>query len=323
MATIRKKNGLWQVQIRRKGYRTLSRSFTYKDWALRWAKETERELELGTVPAAISDLKRIIFGDLLSRYLEEITPTKRGAESERYRLSRFLRHSISSLSLDRLTPQVLAAYRDERLREVCGASVRREMTILHHCLEIARREWGIPLSQNPVEGLRLPPHSPSRVRRLAPGELERLLSAAETKVWYLAPIIRFALATGMRRGEILSLKWSDIDLERRLAFLRLTKNGQSRVVPLAPDAISVLRHIPKNEDQVFPVSPNAVRLSWERLCRLTGMEDLHFHDLRHEAISGLFESGIILPEIAQISGHRDIRSLLRYAHPNPSSFPHS
>lgn len=314
MATIRKKNDKWHVQVRRKGYPAVSRSFQLKDWAIRWAQETERNISKGLILPSISDLKGYLLRDLLERYLREITPTKRGVESEKYRLQQFLRDPISSLSLNLLSPMVLAAYRDRRLTEVSSASVRRELNIIRHCLEIAQKEWGIPIPNNPVKGLRLPLEGPSRTRRPSSDEIAKLLQEAAKRVWYLVPIIKFAMATGMRRGEILSLAWMDIDQAKQIALLKLTKNGHPRAVPLSPVALEVIASLPKDDSRLFPVSPNGLRLAWGRLCKAAGVEDLHFHDFRHEAISRFFEMGLTHPEVAQISGHKEIKMLFRYAH---------
>jgi integrase len=124
----------------------------------------------------------------------------------------------------------------------------------------------------------------------------------------------------MRRGEILSTAWKDLDLEKRIVRLEKTKNGYRREVPLTTEAIRIFSelhekaHIATKTDRIFSISANAVRLSWERLRRRAGIEDLHFHDLRHEAISRFFEMGLSIPEVALISGHKDHRMLLRYTH---------
>ncbi len=128
-------------------------------------------------------------------------------------------------------------------------------------------------------------------------------------------MIRLAVETGMRRGELLAIRWADVNLPARRLQLRVTKNGRSRTVPLSPAAVQVLAGLPRRGDAVIPVTANAFRLAWERLKRRAGVRDLRFHDLRHEAISRFFEKGLSLPEVALISGHRDPRMLLRYTHP--------
>ena len=121
-------------------------------------------------------------------------------------------------------------------------------------------------------------------------------------------IIEFAIETGMRRGEILNIKVKDI--KGQTLLIPQTKNGHPRTIPLTKRALYIL----KNIELPFHMSPNAVRLAWERLKKKGNIKDLHFHDLRHEAISRFFEKGLSIPEVALISGHKDVRMLFRYTH---------
>jgi len=194
--------------------------------------------------------------------------------------------------------------------------VRRELAIVRHCLEVARTEWGFALKSNPVHQVKLPRPSKPRERRATPDELERLLAACEaTSCSWLPAIIQLAVETGMRRSELLSMRWDDVDLKARTVLLRSTKNGHPRTVPLSPRALEIIRDTPRFGKIVFGVSANAVRLAWERLKRRAGVTDLRFHDLRHEAVSRFFENGLNMPEVAAISGHKDPRMLMRYTHP--------
>jgi integrase len=137
----------------------------------------------------------------------------------------------------------------------------------------------------------------------------------------------FALATGMRRGEVLSLTWVNVDFENRVAFLPMTKNGEPRRVPLSTEAIETLQSVRESvresvlreKGQIFPISAKALRLAWERAKRRVGVENLRFHDLRHEAISRFFELGLSVPEVSLISGHKDARMLFRYTHLKPEN----
>ena len=132
----------------------------------------------------------------------------------------------------------------------------------------------------------------------------------------IEPIIRVALASGMRRGEILAIKKTDIDFRGKVLLITETKNGFSRHIPLTKNALEILKAAIRStpQDRLFPVTPNAFRLAWEHVRARAGLDDLHFHDLRHEAISRFFEIGLTTPEVASISGHRDARMLFRYAH---------
>ena len=209
-----------------------------------------------------------------------------------------------------------AAYRDERLKTVKPVTLKRELSVIHNIFEVARREWGFPIKDNPIDGLAFKAPDQRRERRLRPGELDRLIEAARSRRNpYIIPIIRFAIETGMRRGEILSMKWDHVDLPQRAVLIPNTKNGHARTIPLSSRAAGILSELPRTNDRVFPVSGNAVRLSWGRVVERAGITDLHFHDLRHEAISRFFELGLTTPEVALVSGHRDMRMLFRYTHP--------
>ena len=314
MATYRKRNGKWQAIVRHKNIGTTSRSFHSKQAAIKWVISVEEQLEAGTFGTLRPT--HITLGELLKRYCCEVTPAKRGATTELRRLQRLIRDPVSCLRASQLTSQAIAAFMDRRLldgRRTC----HYDLILIRHCLKIAMNEWGLMLSSNPVDKVKMPPSSPARNRRLEDGEFERLEGAAkQTKNPHIWPVIIFAIETGMRRGEILGLQWKHVDLDRRIAFLPLTKNGSSREVPLSIKAAQVLARQRQRNDTTspFPVTSNGFRLAWERLRGRTGLSDLRFHDLRHEAISRFFELGLNIPEVAVISGHRDPRMLFRYTH---------
>jgi integrase len=256
-------------------------------------------------------------GDLLRRYRETVTPTKRGAKPEQYRIRTILAHGIAGLTLNKLSPAAVAQYRDDRLKLVKSGTVRRELAIVQHCFEVAKREWGLPIFTNPVQQIAMPEAQRSRERRLEDGESNLLASAAQNSAWYLLPLIALAIETGMRRGELLSIRWKDVDMTAPIIRILKTKNGHPRTIPLTPKAVEILASLEKKDDRVFPVTPNAVRLAWERLRKRAGLQDLRLHDLRHEAVSRFFEHGLTVPEVALISGHRDPRMLSRYTHLRP------
>ncbi|WP_363347265.1 site-specific integrase [Methylocystis echinoides] len=321
MATFRKRGDKWQAQVRLKDQAPISRSFDRKSDAEAWAKRTEVALQCQ--PKRETSIAKLTLFDLLDRYEREVTPNKRGHSAERYMLRTLKSHRIASLVIDKLTPVQVAAYRDDRLAKVKGSSVRRELAILQHCLHIAASEWGIAslLNKNPVAGIAKPSSGRARDRRLTDEDARKIAEGLQaTRNPYVKHAITFAIATGMRRGELLSLTWVNVDLTNRVAFLPMTKNGEARAVPLSSLAISVLtdlRGMRVERDtpaHVFPLSANALRLAWERMKRRAGIEDLRFHDLRHEAISRFFEVGLSVPEVRLISGHKDVRMLFRYTH---------
>lgn len=320
MATIRRRGSAWQAQVRRQGSTPITKSFATKANAVLWARDLERSIDRAELPANIRDLERITLADLLARYEAEVTPRKRGAKQEHYKLRVIRSHAIAAAPLAKLTSSTLCSYRDDRLKKVRAGTVRRELALLQHCLEIARREWGTPLLTNPMQSITLPRPARARDRRLELGDEQKLrLAIRSHHAWYLGPLMQLAVETSMRRGELLSLLWADVDLDKRTAHLPVTKNGNARTVALTPRAIAVLGSLPRSDERVFPVSGNAVRLSWERLRARAGLPGLRFHDLRHEAVSRLFEAGLNIPEVALMSGHRDTRMLLRYTHLRPES----
>jgi len=238
VATIRKRGDRWQAQVRLQGHAPITKSFTHKTDAEVWARQQEVDIERGEIQSARRSLKSFVLGDLLCRYEAEVTTKKRGASSERYRLKTLKASSIARLSLDNVTQSILARYRDERLKVVTSPSVRRELGILGHCFEVARKDWGVPLPRNPMEAVRRPPSAKPRTRRLTTEDAEKLAGGLlKTRHKLLTDIIRFAIATGMRKGELLSLTWSNVDLKARTAHLPNTKNGEARTVPLSAAAL--------------------------------------------------------------------------------------
>lgn len=316
MANFRKRGTKWQVQVRRKGMPSISRSFHLKRDAEEWARQTELQADRRELSQDPKALERITLRELVERYRDTVCIRKRGYEVEKSSLNYFLRHPLALKRLSDISSTDFAAYRDERLQEIKPSSLKRQLSPLHHLFEIARYEWGLPIRSNPLDRVRVPGSSRRRERRLKPGELERLVAEARRCLNpYVAPIILFAVETGMRRGEIVSVLWEHVDLEKRSLFIPHSKNGNTRTIPLTLAATEILNPIVPCDDRVFPISGNALRLNWQRLKMRAGIEDLHFHDLRHEAISRFFELGLTAPEVALISGHKDIRMLFRYTHP--------
>ena len=311
MASYRKRKNLWQAQVRLRAGGSVSKSFHNRKDAVTWATAQEALMQSGKWKR--QDHSDLRLGDLMSKYMCEVTPKKRGRGPEERRLRRLLRekHLMETL-LDRVDPPLMAQYRDRRLKDGVRAC-QYDLVLIRHAWNIARLEWGWDLERNPVEQIKLPRSNPPRERRLRAGEYDLLrIRAMKTRVWYLWPVIEIAIETGMRRSEILSLEWINIDFERARALLPITKNGRARWVPLSAKAMEVLGKVPRTTGPVFPVSEVAVRQAWERLRKRSGLFDLNFHDLRHEAISRMFEKGLNVPEVASISGHRTASQLFRY-----------
>lgn len=316
MASIRKLRGRWQAAVRRRGMAPRSKSFDSKSDAERWARSLEAELDRSGALPDMRVAESTTLRQVLERYKVEISPTKRSAVTEIARINAILRRPICFRTMTILSTADLATYRDGRLQTVAPATVIRELNTISHAIDTARREWNIHLATNPCKLVRRPSPPRGRTRRLEGNEEQILLTAADAgRVRYLRPLIELAIETGMRRGELLALQWEHINFDARVAHLPMSKNGFSRDVPLSTRAIATLKGLQTGtRTTVFETAPNTVRLAWSRLTRRVGLKDLRLHDLRHEAVSRLFEQGFNVIEVASISGHRELKMLSRYTH---------
>lgn len=319
MASIRElESGKWQVQVRRRGLKPAAKSFENKVDACRWARMLESEIDRG-VFFDRSEAERTTVAELIDRYLREVTPRKRSAKRETQRLNALRRH-FGTYSPAALRSSHIATYRDARLESgLAGATVVKELNSIAHLLDTAMKDWGIPLPGNVAKMVRRPPVARGRERRLLAGEEARLLDAcAKSRARMLAPAVRFALETAMRMGEILALQWRHVDLLNRVATLPDTKTGDSRQVPLSNAAMATIAGLPRHikDGRVFWCWKRADSLEncWRRAVKAAGIDDLRFHDLRHEAVSRLFELGLNPIEAATISGHKTLQMLKRYTH---------
>ena len=320
MATVRKlESGKWQGVVRRKGHGPVFKSFLSRANAEQWTRLLESEMDRGCFLDR-TEAERTTIGALIDRYLVEVTPTKRSAQSNTSCLQG-LKRQFGSLAVSALHARHIAAYRDERISMgKAGGTVIHEMNALSHVIDTAIREWSLPLTSNPVKLVRKPKPARGRNRRLEAGEEQRLIHAckASRSGFMLVPLVQLALETAMRLGELLSLEWPSIDLQKRVATLSLTKNGDERDVPLSTIAIEVLSHLPRNiaDPRVFWMwkRVDSVEHVWQRAVKRAALANLRFHDMRHEAISRLFERGLHAMEVAAISGHRTLAMLSRYTH---------
>ncbi|NOD37080.1 MULTISPECIES: site-specific integrase [unclassified Ruegeria] len=319
MATIVKRpSGKWQATVRKDG-QSRSMSFHKRADATKWARETELSADRGLLtPALCVGASEMTLGEVLRKYRDDVTSEKRCADNESYAINGFLRKcsQLANKKVNKLRSADFVHYRDQRIKSMKAATVVRELGWLQHALDVACDDWGQNLPQgNPVKPVRRPKIDNRRERRLQEGEWQALLNAVnQSRSPLMKPLLTLALATGMRRGELLSMQWRHVDLERRTVFLPQTKNGRARTVPLSPNAVAVLMDLPRADDRCLPLSGNSVRLAFERLRQRAGVIDLTFHDLRHEAVSRFVESGLSLAQVQMISGHRDLRMLMRYTH---------
>lgn len=364
MATIRKRGELqWQARVRRKGYPDQVKTLETRAEAEAWARQVESEIDRG-VFVSRAEAEATSLHDLLARYQCEIIPGKKGEVQERSVIRAWQATDLAKRPVASIRGADVAKLRDDWIKALRPATVLRRLAVLSHVFNMARKEWGMESLSNPVELVRKPQPNNARSRRITTpeeegsgrktddGELERVIAASGSSV--LPAIIRLAVETAMRRGEIMALRWEHIDLKRQVAHLPVTKNGGSRDVPLSSRAVRVLQELKQVEEAraigdaggkegakvvtlllsgaVFRIRSDAVTRAFERAvdrarrwyvdeCKEAKRQpdakylvDLRFHDLRHEAASRL-ASVYQLHELTKVTGHKDPRMLMRYYHP--------
>ena len=314
MASLRKRNNRWEVRVRRHGQPTQTKTFTLKSDAQQWAREAEIALEKGKLLQK-PKVSPITLEGATKRYLEEVAIHHKGVASEHYRLWAMTNRLGKNKPITAITSKDIASYKVERQKEVTSASVRRELNLLSSLFETAKNEWEINTLNNPVIAVKRPSDSVARDRRLTPTEKKQLLSESlRTGEQQLHLAILIALNTGMRQGEILKLKWNDIDYDRNQIIVRDTKNGQNRVIVLSGAVKGGLLKTSHNHEKIFNIGASRLQKTFRKLTTRLQIQNLRFHDLRHEAISSFFEKGLSVPEVQLMSGHRTLDQLMRYSH---------
>lgn len=333
----------WDVYVGRKGTRRQSKTFTTKASAERWMRMAEAEIELGSFKSTDA-AERLTLGEAMKRFAEEELPRFKGQKQD-LSCMRTIGSYLGNYPLIAIDGPLLTQYQRKRLstraravrtlkdgtqkivlldRLVANNTVRHEMALISRVYTCAIKQWGIHLpAGNPVRLVKLPPMGRGRDRRTTDEEELKLLDVLDPskpsnrqRNPYMHGLVIFALETTCRRGEIVKLLWKDVDLDRRIATLRDTKNGTDRSIGLSPRAVSALKSLPKTKDgRVFPLTSNAVRLAWCRALRQAGIEGLRFHDLRHEATSRLavkFNGDVLA--MSAMTGHKSLQMLKRYTH---------
>lgn len=349
MATLRKRGPYqWEAQVRRRGWPAQSRTFESKAEAEAWAQMIESEMARG-VWLDRSEAESTTLRELLDRYEREVSPRKKSFEREVSFLQTWRQTVLAGRVIARIRGADVAALRDEWLETMAPASVLRRLQVLSHVFNTARKEWGFESLANPVEMITKPTPNNSRERRVSSDELEAIIEASESP--FLPAMLRIAIQTAVRRSELVALCWEHVQLDGEAPHLHLpvTKNGESRNVPLLPEVVDALRNwreeallrsqasqtaIGELSGRVFPIRPDAVtrafgrardraRRAHEQRCTARGVApdrqflvDVTFHDARHEA-TAQFAVLVDGTDLAKITGHKDPRMLMRYYHPTP------
>lgn len=310
MATFTQRKSGRYVQVRRKGHKTIGRTFNTKAEGERRALTIEASMGVGTYVDNRESLSTTLF-ECLERYAVEIVPHKKGAHRELYRVKYWQSEPLALKGIGTIKQMDVAKWRDVRMASgYSGSTVKKDLALLSHVFTIAAKEWGFPLT-NPVSMIRKPRSGVARDRRLHHGEEELLLEHSENQE--MRSLIILAIETAMRRGEIVGLRRSWIN--GRVAYLPETKNGDPRGVPLSAKAIGAIAALPIRIDgRLFGFKEVACTRAFIRICKRAGIEDLHLHDLRHEATSRLFEKGLDVMQVKSITGHKSLQMLSRYTH---------
>lgn len=317
MASIINRAGKWLARVRKAGYPPVNKTFDSKREAQLWADATELVMDRGEwIPHDLESevsAKRMMLGEGLDAFYEQFIKRRReDPQPEFLRIERLKQSSLAQYRLSTLRKQHVSAYILERMNSVGPDSVRLDLALLSKFYNYAISNWGMDALVNPVKGVTKPKPSPGRERRLEPGEEVAMIANLNDRY---ATVMCWALETAMRREEIERLLWEDINLRLRRAIVRKGKNGKRRTIPLSRIALQILELLPHRSGSVFGVSADNITQEWARARARAGIVNLRFHDLRHEAISRLFENtDLDLMEIRVISGHESLSMLARYTH---------
>lgn len=318
----------YRVKVRLRGHPVQSASFTRLTDARRWAQAVEVAIRDGRYFKSV-EAKRHTLADLIDRYIREVVPNRQANGRNTTRMLKYWRKELGALTLADVTPALIAEQRSKLLGGKTHrgtprgpATVVRYLSALSHVYTVAMKEWQW-VDDSPLRRVTKPKEPRGRCRFLSDDERAALLEAcraSQSPSLYIAVVL--ALSTGMRRGEILSLRWPQVDVARGHITLEQTKNGDRRGIPLAGHAQECLvaaSMIPRGDTNLLfpgfnPLNPVDITQPWETAVKKAKLENFRFHDLRHSAASYLAMSGASLVEIAEVLGHRTLSMVRRYSH---------
>ena len=320
MASIRKNGPRFEarVTVERK---TTSRSFDTYAQARKWAASIESGLAASpapqppATPIAAPLIETPTLDQACLRYSKEVSVKHKGAAQELQHLKEIRRQPIASKAMAAITSADIKQLRDAELaRGLAGDTVRKKLSLISVIYRHAANDWGMDID-NPVARVRRPAAGTGRTRRLNKDEIARLQRGMTACNRTMRALVLLAIETGMRRSEMLSMTWSAVNFERGVIALADTKNGHPRWIPLTPTAREILLS-QQDGSQPFPITAVAAALSWKRIIKRAQIEDLRFHDLRHEALSRwAHRLGGDVFKLSLVSGHRTLSMAQRYVHP--------
>ena len=318
MAHIRKRNGKWIAEIRKKDFKKIQKTFLKKSNANNWVQEIEYQMDKKQYQD-FSDSSKFTLGDLITKYRDEITINKKGVTQETYKLNFLLRNKVSKCRLLELQTKQIYDFKKEIMQNRKASTINKYLHYIYTIWETAKYEWGMTLpARNPVALVKREKVKTRIDRILTTQEYYNLINASKkSNLSNLADIIEFAYITAMRFGEITKLEVTDIDFQNKLAKLRDTKNGEDRIVPLTDRAIEIcLRYRFRNK--LFDIKRDKFRHYFEQACSRASVKNFRFHDLRACAITNLFLRGWSIAEVSVVSGHKTWSELKRYTRIKPS-----
>ncbi|SEI99097.1 Phage integrase family protein [Azotobacter beijerinckii] len=283
--------------------------------------------------------------DIIARYIEEVDPIRPLGKTKRATLDAIGGTWIGTLTDIEITSQELVRYAQWRMGEdgggVLGQTVGNDLAHLGAVLAVARPAWGYEIDQHAMSDARktlrklgVTLKSEERERRPSLGELDRLLRYFEDILRRrpssanMLKIVGFALFSTRRQDEITRIRWADIDEKRQAVLVRDMKNPGQKIgndvwCHLPDEAWAIMQSMPREREEIFPYKGKSIGSAWTRACHFLEIEDLHFHDLRHDGVSRLFEMGWDIPRVASVSGHRDWNSMRRYTHLRGNGDPYA
>lgn len=325
MGTVVPRGDAWRAVVRKKGHKAITKTFSKKTLAERWVRDTELAIERKEVVT-----EKTCIGDLMDRYIREVVPARKLTKLTVNHYRQLARWT-AKLRLEDLTADALLAWKLEKCPKASPASFGRYISTIWGVLRDAEAFWGINVPAGQMRKARTVLRrvgalgsSRSRDKRPEGDEIDQVKQAAGTTL-PLGDMIDFAKVSGLRAGEITRIRWSDLDEQKRLVIVRdrkhpTKKEGNHCVVPLVGNSIEILLRQPRRpgEDRIFPYKVETLTAAYKRAKDAAGVE-LRFHDLRHEAISAMFERGMSIPEVALVSGHLSWENLRRYTNLKPEN----
>ena len=322
MATITKRGENWRVQVRRKGHKPLYKTFSKKALADKWAREMETAVEAGQFHANDPDV-----GVVIDRYIKEVLPI-RPMQRTHHATVRTLQRKLAGTLVSELTAQWMLDFANAQ--DVVPSTRAQLFVFIAMILRHADTFWEVrpnweewKRGRHALITYGLIGRSVERSRRVSDDEIDEILGCMKS-VLPMDELIQFSLDTCMRVGEVCRILWSDIDHEKKTIVIRdrkhpSMKKGNHQTIPLLGSSYDIIKAQVRQRKEIFPYNPNSIGAAWCRAVQAAGLNDLRWHDLRHEGICRLFEAGYEIQEVALVSGHRNWNMLRRYTHLRPES----